>query len=485
MPARLERIGAPVELRLRQRRRLEAGTERPRLVAAERADALVAGLPAGAIGLDAAQGDRGGQEVRGAVVVRIVAAGDERRVAERERLAGVGALELVDRNRDRVDDRGVRDVGGGHAAGGRARVGPDAIVRSVDADAEARRGIELSADTALPTRRARAIVAVDAVAHQPVQPAGRIGHAAAAERAAGHAADAALTKRAELQLPVAALRTAFAGDDVDGPAHRVGAVERRRRSAQHLDAIEVDDAEVREEAGDVALRRRPIAEPHAIDQDGRGIRAQAADAERAELAGPSRVAHLDARRQAHHVGERHGVARRDLLRVDHADRLRRLERRLRQPRRGDDHRLPHAGGAEPDVVLRGAVTDVDDGHVGAEARLLDLDDVVARRQIVDGERAGGVACGAAADGAVVATDADVGADHDGAVAVGDAAGQCDRVSGRGAGAEARDDGQKDCNEARPVPASCGMEGTGRVVVGKWTSVHAFCSPQKGSQQRPG
>ena len=339
MPARLERVGAAVELRLRQRRGLEAGAERPRLVAAERADALVAGLPAGAIGLDAAQRDRGRQEVRGAVVVRIVAAGDERRVAERERLAGVGALELLDRDRNRVDDRGVRDVGGRHAAGGRARVDLDAIVRSVDADAEARRGVELGADTALPTGAARAIVAVHAVAHQPVQPAGRVGHAAAAERAAGRAADAAVAERSDLQLPFAALRAALAGDDVDGPADRVGAVERRRRSAQHLDAIEVDDAEVREEAGDVALRRRRVAEPHAIDQDRRGIRAQAADAERAELAGTAGVAHLDAGRQAHHVGERHGVARRDLLRVDHADRFRRLERRLRQPRGGDDHRL--------------------------------------------------------------------------------------------------------------------------------------------------
>ncbi len=317
----------------------------------------------------------------------------------------------------------------GTPVGAGTGVGVHAIARSVDTHAEAGGGVELGADAALPAGAAGPIVAVDAVAHQPVQGTRRVRHAAAGERAAGRATGAAVPERAELELAFAAPRPALAGHDVDGAADGVGAVERRRRAAQHLDAIEVDDAEVRPEARDVALRRGGVAEAQAVDEHGRAIRPQPADAHPTELAGAAGVAHLDAGREPDDVGDRRRVAGGDLVGVDHADGLRRLQRRLRQARRGDDDRLAHAGGAELDVVGGGgAARQAHQRDLGAEAGLVDLDDVVAGRERRDGEGAGGVAGRAAADAAVLAADAHLRGGHGTAVTIGDGAGQAGAVS---------------------------------------------------------
>ena len=139
--------------------------------------------------------------------------------------------------------------------------------------------------------------------------------------------------------------------------------------------------------------------------------------DRADLAGSAGVAHLHARRQAYDIGKRHRVARGDFLRVDDGDRLRGLERRLRQPGCGDDDRLADARGAELDVVVvvRAVPATVTSATSARKPGLSISTMYSPAGSAGDGERAGGVARGAAADGAVLAPDAHVGGGYGAAV----------------------------------------------------------------------
>src|SRR4030095_9953364 len=79
-------------------------------------------------------------------------------------------------------------------------------------------------------------------------------------------------------------------DDVDDAADRVGAVERRLRPTDDLDAVD----QVGRDVGEVGLPRRRALDPDAVDEDLNLVGVGAADADVGNLADAARAADLDA-----------------------------------------------------------------------------------------------------------------------------------------------------------------------------------------------
>ncbi len=129
--------------------------------------------------------------------------------------------------------------------------------------------------------------------------------------------------------------TALAGDDVDDAAHRVRAVERRLRPAQHLDALDVDGGEIAEI--ERAVGRRRIADAHAVDQHQGLAGVGAAQADLGHGADAAGFVDVEAGDAAQDVGEAFRSEFRDLGAGDDRHRGAGLADRLLDPigRHGD------------------------------------------------------------------------------------------------------------------------------------------------------
>ena len=127
---------------------------------------------------------------------------------------------------------------------------------------------------------------------------------------------------------------AAARDQVDHAADRAGAVERRHRAADDLDALDVGegiDAEV-ERAGCVG----GIVQRHAVAQHQHGVRVGAADEHAGIAAGTAGLADADAGDGGERIGQRGVAAFLDGLAVDHRDAGGDVEHRRGDARGGDD-----------------------------------------------------------------------------------------------------------------------------------------------------
>lgn len=131
------------------------------------------------------------------------------------------------------------------------------------------------------------------------------------------------------------------GDDVDHPVHRVGAVDRAARAADHLDAVDVLEERVLHlpvRAGEERRVDRAAVDQH--EDRAREPAREAADADRPLVRVDAR--HLHARGEAERVRDRGDARAADVLARDHVDRRRHLRPLLGFPRDGgrlDVHEL--------------------------------------------------------------------------------------------------------------------------------------------------
>ncbi len=130
----------------------------------------------------------------------------------------------------------------------------------------------------------------------------------------------------------------LAGDDIDHPAHGIGAVEGRHRAADHLDALDRRDR--RKEAGGgltEAVGRDAAGGvlASAVDQDQGVVAGQAADADVASAGLAHLAAHVDAFHVAQGVGDAGDALFFQLLAADHRDAGRCLGQGLLVARGGD------------------------------------------------------------------------------------------------------------------------------------------------------
>jgi hypothetical protein len=115
---------------------------------------------------------------------------------------------------------------------------------------------------------------------------------------------------AEVGCPVAA-----PGDDVDHAADRVGAIQAGARTAQHLDALHLGQADARQ----VGLAQRRRANAHTVDQDQRVAGGAATDQHAGALPGAAVARELDAAFAAQQVFKRIGAGGADVVAVDDHD----------------------------------------------------------------------------------------------------------------------------------------------------------------------
>src|SRR4051812_1737061 len=95
---------------------------------------------------------------------------------------------------------------------------------------------------------------------------------------------------------------AFIRHNVDDSADRIASIYRRSRAAQNFDALGVDQEQVLEKRGSVALRGGGVAKAQAVDRDGRILRAESASQDSREGAGSSQILDLHARDCAERLG---------------------------------------------------------------------------------------------------------------------------------------------------------------------------------------
>ncbi len=105
---------------------------------------------------------------------------------------------------------------------------------------------------------------------------------------------------------------AAAGEDLHHTTHRIGPVQAGARPAQHLDALDLRQAD----GGKRSQAQRRRADPHAVDQHHRAARGRAADEHASRLARPAIARELQASLALQQVFERAGRAREDAFAVD-------------------------------------------------------------------------------------------------------------------------------------------------------------------------
>ncbi len=128
----------------------------------------------------------------------------------------------------------------------------------------------------------------------------------------------------------------LAGDDVDDPAHGVGAVDRALRPAQDLDPLDV----VERDRGEIELVAggRGVVDAHAVDQHQRVPGLAAAQVHFRRAAGAAQFDHRDAGHRAQQIGNRGRRGLLDLVAGDDGNGAARLGRRDRHVIRRDDDR---------------------------------------------------------------------------------------------------------------------------------------------------
>ncbi len=135
-------------------------------------------------------------------------------------------------------------------------------------------------------------------------------------------------------------RTGPPGDDVDGAADGVGAVDGRPAAQQDLDAL---DVEQRHRHVAVVVPRLGVVEPGAVDQHQRLAEGGAADGEVGLDAPRSALAHLDAGHQAQRVDRGGDGQAGEVLAGQDDDRAAEAAERVGRDGSGDDDGLAHVG----------------------------------------------------------------------------------------------------------------------------------------------
>lgn len=122
---------------------------------------------------------------------------------------------------------------------------------------------------------------------------------------------------------------------VVGKTHRVGAVDRRGRAAQHLDALDLVRIEIRQ-IEPAAARGRRVVRAHAVDEDEHVIRIAAADVHRTGATRAAELVDLQTRHLPEQIDSAGHVTTLDLLASDDRHVVGRLSLERRHAVRGDE-----------------------------------------------------------------------------------------------------------------------------------------------------